>query len=184
MGVHNYLIEGLSGTGKTTVAEALQRRGYHVIHGDRQFAYYGDPETGAPLDWPVFDSDSDKVAWGYRHWIWPVERVKALIADRSHPISFFCGGSRNRHHFIALFDKVFVLEADAATLDRRLAARPADIFGGQPAEREFNTRLHASGENDPANAIRIDATAPLADVIDAIIAACEAGGGGDTAGSE
>jgi predicted ATPase len=28
MGVRNYLIEGVSGTGKTTVAEELQRRGY------------------------------------------------------------------------------------------------------------------------------------------------------------
>jgi hypothetical protein len=127
MGARNYLIEGLSGAGKTTVAEELQRRGHHVIHGDRQFAYYGDPETGAPLDWPAFDSESDKVAWGYRHWIWPVERVEALVADRSHPISFFCGGSRNRWQFIALFDKVFVLEADAATLNRRLASRPADV---------------------------------------------------------
>ncbi|KQU95283.1 AAA family ATPase [Devosia sp. Root105] len=178
MGVRNYLIEGLSGAGKTTVAEELQRRGHHVIHGDRQFAYYGDPETGAPLDWPAFDSENDKVAWGYRHWIWPVERVKALIADRSHLISFFCGGSRNRHHFIALFDRVFVLEADAATLNRRLAARPADVFGGKPIERAFNTRLHASGDNDPGNAIRIDATAPLADVVDAILAACQPQSGG------
>lgn len=52
MGVRNYLIEGVSGSGKTTVAEELQRRGYHVIHGDRQFAYYGDPESGEPVDCP------------------------------------------------------------------------------------------------------------------------------------
>lgn len=36
MGVRNYLIEGLSGTGKTTVAEELQRCGYHVMRGDRE----------------------------------------------------------------------------------------------------------------------------------------------------
>jgi hypothetical protein len=53
MGVRNYLIEGVSGTGKTTVAEELQRRGYHVIHGDRELAYVGDPDTGAPLDRPL-----------------------------------------------------------------------------------------------------------------------------------
>jgi len=50
MGVRNYLIEGVSGTGKTAVAEEIQRRGYHVIHGDRELAYHGDPETGEPLD--------------------------------------------------------------------------------------------------------------------------------------
>jgi broad-specificity NMP kinase len=36
MGKRNYLIEGVSGTGKTSVAEELQRRGHHVIHGDRE----------------------------------------------------------------------------------------------------------------------------------------------------
>lgn len=43
MGVRNHLIDGVSGTGKTAVAEELQRRGYHVLHGDRELAYWGDP---------------------------------------------------------------------------------------------------------------------------------------------
>lgn len=38
MGIRNYLIEGISGTGKTSVATELERRGYHVIHGDRELA--------------------------------------------------------------------------------------------------------------------------------------------------
>ncbi len=42
VGRKNYLIEGLSGTGKTSVAEELQRRGHHVVHGDRELAYQGD----------------------------------------------------------------------------------------------------------------------------------------------
>jgi predicted ATPase len=31
MGRRNYLIEGISGAGKTAVATELQRRGYHAI---------------------------------------------------------------------------------------------------------------------------------------------------------
>jgi len=38
MGIKNYLIEGGSGTGKTSGATELERRGYHVIHGDRVLA--------------------------------------------------------------------------------------------------------------------------------------------------
>lgn len=34
MGIRNYLIEGLSGTGKTSVCNELQQRGYHAVHGD------------------------------------------------------------------------------------------------------------------------------------------------------
>ena len=50
MGVKNYLIEGVSGTGKTAVCKELQRRGFHAINGDRELAYLGDPETGKPTD--------------------------------------------------------------------------------------------------------------------------------------
>lgn len=174
MGVRNYLIEGLSGSGKTTVAEELQRRGYHVIHGDRQFAYYGDPASGEPLDWPPDQSEEDTVAWGYQHWIWPLEKVRLLIADQRDAMTFFCGGSRNRHHFIDLFDAVFVLEVDPATLNRRLVARPEDEFGGKPIERALAMRLHATREDVPSNAVSIDATAPIARVVDEILSKCRA----------
>ena len=176
MGVRNYLIEGVSGSGKTTVAEELERRGHHVIHGDRKFAYYGDPESGEPLDWPLDQSETDAVDWGYRHWIWPLETVRLLIADQRDAMTFFCGGSRNRHHFIDLFDKVFVLEVDPGTLTRRLVARPDDEFGGKPIERELTLRLHESRADIPRNAVSIDATSPIARVVDEILAKCHAAG--------
>ena len=172
MGVRNYLIEGVSGAGKTTIAEELERRGHHVIHGDRNFAYYGDPQTGAPLAWPPGQSEAEKVAWGYPRWIWPVDRVRALIADRGHDATFFCGGARNADQFIDLFDRVFLLEVDPETLRRRLASRPDDEFGGRPAERDLVLRVHASGEGLPKAGLRIDATAPVARVVDAILLNC------------
>ena len=129
MGIRNYLIEGVSGTGKTTVAEELQRRGYHAIHGDRELSYVGNPETGEPLDGPPHESVTDSLTWGHEHWIWPVDKVRSLVADRRNAISFFCGGSRNFPRFVDLFDGVFVLDVDLVTLNRRLAGRPQDEFG-------------------------------------------------------
>jgi hypothetical protein len=46
MGKRNYLIEGVSGAGKTSVCQELRRRGYVAINGDRELAYQGDPTTG------------------------------------------------------------------------------------------------------------------------------------------
>ena len=172
MGVRNYLIEGVSGTGKTAVAEDLQRRGYHVIHGDRELAYVGDPETGEPLDWPPRESVADTVAWRNKHWIWPVDKVRSLVADRRNAMSFFCGGSRNFHHFIDLFDEVFVLDVDVDTLNRRLARRPEDEFGGRPSERALTVRLHATKADIPKNAVSIDATQSIARVVDEILSKC------------
>ena len=178
MGVKNYLIEGGSGTGKTTVAEELERRGYQIIHGDRQFAYYGDPETGEPLDWPAHLSEADRITWGYQHWIWPVEKVKSVVADQHNAVSFFCGHSSNFHHFIDLFDAVFVLAVDLDTLNRRLAGRPEDEFGGRPSERELVVRLHATKQDVPQNAVSIDATAPVARIVDEILSRCGDRGAG------
>jgi hypothetical protein len=158
MGVRNYLIEGVSGTGKTSVCDELRRRGYHAIHGDRDLAYQGDPRTGEPLDGFV-----------HEHHIWYVDKVRALVADQSYAASFFCGGSRNFDHFIDLFDGVFVLEVDLDTLHRRLAGRPEDEWGGRVSEREFIARLHATRVDIPKNAIIIDATAPISRVVDAIL---------------
>lgn len=109
MGVRNYLVEGVSGTGKTSVCRELNRRGYHAINGDRDLAYQGDPETGEAIDSAT-----------HEHHIWDVSRVQALVADQHEPVTFFCGGSRNFLRFIDLFDEVFVLDVDLDTLHRRL----------------------------------------------------------------
>lgn len=161
MGRRNYLIEGVSGSGKTTVCDELGRRGHQAVHGDRVLAYQGDPETGKPT--PGFVHGNH---------IWDVARVQALVADRSHEMTFFCGGSRNSGRFIGLMDGVFVLEVDAATLERRLIARPANEFGGLPEQRAFVLELLASRQDLPAGAVPIDATLPPALVADAILAHC------------
>jgi len=176
MGVRNVLIEGVSGTGKTSVATGLQQRGHHVVHGDRELAYKGDPVTGEPLSDAARRQGADDVAFGHRHHLWDIDKVKALVDDHSIAISFFCGGSRNFDRFIDLFDHVFVLDVDPETLMQRLASRPHDEFGANLAERQLVLRLHATKEDIPSAATVIDATAPLASVIDDILARCAASG--------
>lgn len=157
MGRRNYLVEGLSTTGKTSVCEELGRRGHHVVHGDRELAYQGDPATGAPAE-------------GHRHenHLWDVEKVRALVADHDTPATFFCGGSRNSSAFVDLFDAVFVLHVDLETLERRLDQRPADEWAAGVSERDLALRLHQSGGDVP-DGIVVDATMPVARVVDEIL---------------
>ena len=160
MGRKNYLIEGVSGAGKTAVCTELQRRGYQAIHGDRELAYQGDPETGTLTDDRALSP------------LWDVEKVQALVADQEAAVTFFCGGSRNFAEFIALFDGVFVLDVDLDTclrrIDERVALDPTD-WGGTPEEREIIVRLHHTKEALPKSGIIIDATPPLAQVVDEIL---------------
>lgn len=166
MGLRNYLIEGGSGAGKTTVATELERRGYHVLHGDRVLAYQGDPDTGARVIPPPGDLNFIN-----DHHIWDVEQVEAVVADKSADQTFFCGGSRNWHKFIHLMDTVFLLEVDRATLERRIDTR-VDEWGSEPAERAMIMELHKSRKNLPISGIHVDATKPLSEVVDFILARC------------
>jgi hypothetical protein len=164
MGRTNFLIEGLSGTGKTSVCDELRRRGHHAIHGDRELAYQGDPETGVPIE-----------GGEHEHHIWNVEKVRALVGDRDEAVTFFCGGSRNFSTFIDLFDGVFVLEVDLATLNRRLDERPDEEWGGgRPTERERIVRWHQTKGDVPTTGVVIDATAPIEHVVDEILRRCSA----------
>lgn len=164
MGRKNILVEGTSGTGKTSVCEELKRRGYQAIHGDRELAYQGDPDTGAPAD--------VKGLAVHDHHIWSVDQVKVLTEDKKENATFFCGGSRNYAKFIHLFDEIFVLEIDVESLNRRLDGRPEGEWGGpgRHAERDLILRRHATKEDVPQGGTLIDATAPLEQVVDEILA--------------
>jgi thymidylate kinase len=164
MGIRNYLIDGVSGTGKTSVCRELQRRGHDAINGDTQLAYQGDPATGEPLP-----------GRAHEHHIWDVGKVRALVAGQDTPVTFFCGGSRNFSRFIELFDGVFILDVDLDTVLRRLASRGEDEWGGRESERALVARLHRTGEDLPPDGVVIDATEPLPRVVDEILRLSVAG---------
>ncbi len=169
MGRRNYLIDGVSGAGKTAVCTELQRRGYHAIHGDRELAYQGDPDTGQPTDGLKHEHAAAFIS---EHHIWDVEKVKAIAANQDEAVTFFCGGSKNSAKYIAVFDGVFVLAVDLDTslrrIDERVALDPTD-WGGTPEEREITVRMYHTKEDIPKNGMIIDATPPLARVVDEII---------------
>ena len=137
--------------------------------GDRELAFLGDPETGRLMDG---SKNERSAAFISEHHIWDIEKVKALVANQDDAVTFFCGGSRNFAKFIDLFDGVFVLDVDVDTMNRRIDERvaldPTD-WGGKPAERELIARLHQTKEDIPKDGIIIDATAPLARVVDEIL---------------
>jgi AAA domain len=158
VGVRNYLVEGVSATGKTTVCRELSRRGYQAVNADRELAYQGDPATGEATD-----------SADHEHHIWDVHRVRALVADHQEPATFFCGGSRNFAKFIGLLDEVFVLDIDVETLHQRLDQRPDDEWGSKSSERKLIVQLHRTKEDIPGIGVAIDATRPPMDVVDEIL---------------
>ncbi|HEX3081765.1 MAG TPA: nucleoside kinase [Candidatus Saccharimonadia bacterium] len=162
MGLRNYFIDGGSGTGKTTVCDELQRRGYQAIHGDRELRAKPGTEKIKNGQMPGHDLPP----------LWDVARVKALIENHDEPVTFFCGGCSNSSKFVGLLDGVFVLEVGdidvvMQRIDKRVLVDPTD-WGGRPEEREIIRRLHQTKEAI-APGWAIDATAPLEQVVDEIL---------------
>ena len=92
MGVRNYLIEGVSCTGKTSVCGELRRRGLHAINGDAELAYQGDPITGEPggEGWPTSTISGTWIRSG--RW-WPTKamrRPSSAAAPGTSPVSLMC----------------------------------------------------------------------------------------------
>lgn len=153
----NFLVEGLSGSGKTSVYEELTRRGYRAVNTDRAWAYFADPDTGRPGGPAHHDN-----------WVWD-RRTAVSELERPEPrVLFACGGSRNRDLFLPYFAKVFNLRIDDDTMRRRLEARTdADWPLGQEGV-ELMLELNRS-DRGPAGAVDIDATQPLDRVVDALL---------------
>jgi adenylate kinase family enzyme len=177
MGVQNFLIDGVSGVGKTTVAEELAKLGYHVVHGDRELKYRGDPITNEPIEEPKHESETDKAVWMQKHLLWDINKVQAIMTDHSVPMTFFCGGCRNLPHFIDQFDGVFILDVQdinilMARLDERVARDPTD-WGGKPEEKEIVMQAHKTKEDIPQGDLIIDSTQPLDVVIKTILTECK-----------
>jgi broad-specificity NMP kinase len=161
MARRNYLVEGLSGAGKSSVYEELIRRGYKATSTDRAWAYHADPDTGLPGG-PVH----------HDNWMWDREKAVSELESLEPEVLFVCGSSRNRDHFLPYFTKIFNLRIDDDTMRRRLQGRTADDWELGPdaaaALIELMLELNRSDQK-PVGAIDVDATQLLNQVVDELL---------------
>jgi broad-specificity NMP kinase len=155
-----YLIDGVSGSGKTTVCEELIKRGYYAIEADEKLAAFIDPKTGLPTD----DHSSE-------NWHWDKDKFNTIIKEANGKDIFICGGAINKPDFLHLFTKIFTLNLDDETLKERLSKRANNEYGTKLEELAFQLRenrltLQYSKER---GAILIDATKPVHMVVEEIL---------------
>jgi gluconate kinase len=157
MAKRNYLVEGLSGAGKSSVYEELIRRGHKAISADRAWAYHADPATGLPGGPIHHDS-----------FMWDQQKAASELESPEPEVLFVCGSSRNRDRFLPYFTKIFNLRIDDDTMRRRLQERTDDDWPRGQEGVELMLILNRSDEK-PAGAIDLDATQPLNQVVDELL---------------
>jgi broad-specificity NMP kinase len=106
------LITGMSGVGKSTVAERLAELGYKVV--DTDHGYFVVDERG--------------------EYHWDVDRIRDLLATEDVDVLFVVGADDAQAHFYPNFDHVILLSAPRDVLVGRLASRTNNPFGKRPEE--------------------------------------------------
>ena len=167
MAKRNYLVEGLSGTGKSSVYDELIRRGYQAISTDRAWSYHADPDTGLPGG-PI----------RHDNWVWDRQKAVSELEGQEPEVLFVCGSCRNLDLFLPYFTTVFNLRIDDDTMRRRLQARTADDWTLDPDPAAYEVALETMielvlelnrSDEKPVGAIDVDATQPLNEVVDTLL---------------
>ena len=101
-----YYITGVCGTGKSTVAEELNRRGIQAIDQDSKEYSLCTWKHNETKEDTQFEYGIGKEYLEANDYYCDVEKLKELL-DKASDTIFVCGVSANQNDYLNLFDKVF-----------------------------------------------------------------------------
>lgn len=169
----NVLVTGVSGSGKTTIAAELAKRGYDARNMDsiEGLCSWVNLANGRSET----DNRENDPNWLETHdWLWDEDKLKEILQETDN--TFFCGSSGNQRQFYPIFGKVVLLEMDADLIKERVLNNSRDhSYGQMPGEmdtimgyfEEFQEEAKAAG------ASTIDAKKPLSEVVRLVLAETE-----------
>ena len=136
------LLTGMSGTGKSSVIEALAARGYKAV----------DTDNG----WCEAAGDGRQR--------WREAAISELLATEDAGALFVAGCEENQVRFHPRFDVIILLSAPAEVLIERLAARTSNPYGTTPGELRrvlddlaaVEPRLRAAASHEIQTTVPVD----------------------------
>jgi len=163
-----YYITGVSGTGKSTLAEELRKKGFYTIDQDSLCRWKNNKTMElAPLR-------QEKEFLEEHDWYCDVDILKRDVEKEGEKV-FVVGYAANQDEYLNMFDKVFLLHCSPETLVARLETRTTNEFGKHSSQMEHILEWQKGYEKDMTDkgAIGIDAEQPLSKVLDDILSHTE-----------
>jgi gluconokinase len=151
------VLMGVSGAGKTTIGRLLaERLGWRFIDADEHHPKANVEKMAAGI--PLEDAD---------RWPWLDELNRLLRAERDAVLACSALKESYRRRLLAgiAHARLVFLEGDRALIAARVAARKHRYMPASLLDSQFATL------EPPAQAIRIDVSAPVERSVDAIVAA-------------
>ena len=154
--VKRVLITGLSGTGKSSVCQALRALGHKTVDTDGDWPY-----------WVVEAMTED----GAADWLWREDLIDALLDAEDAAVLFVSGCRTNQSRFYPRFDRIVLLTAPESVMLQRLATRTTNDYGKRDDELQRILREKQSIEPllRHGATLEIDTRAPLGDVVASIL---------------
>jgi broad-specificity NMP kinase len=162
-------ITGIAGTGKTTVSEELQKRGFYTISIDEtdDLCSWVDRETNEKVQGKA---ELTREFTSKHQWVCDADYLKKLM-NVDEEIIFVLGITSNQSEYLDVFNTVLLLQCKPEVFLERLKNRTNNTFGKDKAIRDhmldwyegFETRLIAKGASP------IDASLPIDKVVDEVI---------------
>jgi broad-specificity NMP kinase len=163
-----FLITGVAGTGKSTLAKELSQRGYAAYDTEEGFSYYIDKRTGERCAYPKQPSPE----WYENHErVFDEKVLMNLMKKHSGEPLFIASITANQAKYYPQFDKIFLLTAPDDVITYRLGTRTNNYFGRHPLDlqrvigrhQQFDDELKALGAQP------VDSTRPITAVADEIL---------------
>ena len=124
--VTRILLTAMSGSGKSTMIDALAQRGHRAVDLDgpewSEYRSLGTDEVP-----PAIEPGPD--------WVWRDEEIAALLPSTGDVPLFVAGCAPNQGRFRSEFDHVVLLTAPVQVTLERLGTRKTNPFGKNPDER-------------------------------------------------
>jgi gluconate kinase len=163
-----YLITGVAGTGKSTIAQELRRRGSAAYDTEEGFSYYVDKQTGERCAYPATPSE----AWYMNHErVFDEKVLNNLFKKHADEPLFISSITANQKKFYGQFKKIFLLTTDDDLITHRLGTRTNNYFGRHPLDLQRVISRHQAfdDELEAAGAIVVDASKPIEQMVDDIL---------------
>ena len=147
--VKRVLLTGMSGTGKSSVIQALSARGFKAVDTD--------------------DGWCEQLPDGRQRW--REDAIGQLLDTDDADVLFVAGCEQNQVRFHPRFDLIILLSAPAEVLVERLASRTSNPFGKSPGDldrvlddlRAVEPLLRTVADHE------IRTTKPLSDVVTEVL---------------
>jgi dephospho-CoA kinase len=164
-----YYITGVSGVGKSSVAEKLAQKGIPTLDIDsiKGLCHWVNNDTREIVQWSPGRSDE----WYKKHkYICNKEKLINLM-NKHKDIVVVAGLAYNRSELWNLFDRIFLLHCNEKIFIKRITERKNHNFGKHILEKENILSWYKDFEKEMLKngAIPINTDRPFANIIDEIV---------------